>query len=498
LAVADPTIPKVMGMASNSVGKTMVCGGLVNWFYETHNPGICLTTAPTDTQVVDLLWKEVRAQAPSGLPLLPKAPAIEDPDSPMHYAKGYVARDSNSFQGRHEENLFLIFDEAIGVRAEFWVAGEAMLTSGAGNKWLAIFNPTDIASLAYQAYGSGEWYIVQISSLEHPNIEAELAHPGVQDFLARTPLIQGTSLKPLTQLLQSCNRPYPKAVSLEWVSARVREWCSPIDPSEANALSLEWPPASNVWYKPGPLFEARVMGRWPSSTIDSVWSATLVEQIFAEISDSEINSRMRDRLPEIGCDVARFGDDLTAIHVQCGGISLYHESHNGWSTTETAGRCKQLANQYGQLSGTEGRFVPVKIDDDGVGGGVTDQAEDYSFIGCSGARACTSLNAIGEPKYPNGRSEAWFSVVDRALDGQINCSRLDPESRHELRRQLLSPLWKLDAKGRQVVERKSDTKRRLGRSPDDADAFNLAHSASSNEGLNVVEFYRDYFFKKPA
>jgi hypothetical protein len=416
----------------------------------------------------------------------------------MHYAKGYVARDSNSFQGRHEENLFLIFDEAIGVRAEFWVAGEAMLTSGAGNKWLAIFNPTDIASLAYQAYGSGEWYIVQISSLEHPNIEAELAHPGVQDFLARTPLIQGTSLKPLTQLLQSCNRPYPKAVSLEWVSARVREWCSPIDPSEANALSLEWPPASNVWYKPGPLFEARVMGRWPSSTIDSVWSATLVEQIFAEISDSEINSRMRDRLPEIGCDVARFGDDLTAIHVQCGGISLYHESHNGWSTTETAGRCKQLANQYGQLSGTEGRFVPVKIDDDGVGGGVTDQAEDYSFIGCSGARACTSLNAIGEPKYPNGRSEAWFSVVDRALDGQINCSRLDPESRHELRRQLLSPLWKLDAKGRQVVERKSDTKRRLGRSPDDADAFNLAHSASSNEGLNVVEFYRDYFFKKPA
>src|SRR5262249_47717382 len=41
--------------------------------------------------------------------------------------------------------------------------------------------------------------------------------------------------------------------------------------------------------------------------------------------------------------------------------------------------------------------------------------------------------------------------------------------------QLLAPAWELDAAGRRKVEPKDETKEKIGRSPDDADAFNLAH-----------------------
>ena len=43
-----------------------------------------------------------------------------------------------------------------------------------------------------------------------------------------------------------------------------------------------------------------------------------------------------------------------------------------------------------------------------------------------------------------------------------------------IRRHHLPPMWRLDSQGRRVVEAKADTKRRIGRSPDDADALNLA------------------------
>src|SRR5687767_6829393 len=53
---------RVLVKASHKVGKTHLGGGLVNWWYDVHDPGLCLTTAPTDRQVKDLLWKEVRVQ----------------------------------------------------------------------------------------------------------------------------------------------------------------------------------------------------------------------------------------------------------------------------------------------------------------------------------------------------------------------------------------------------------------------------------------------------
>lgn len=457
VAEALTTHTRVMVRASHSVGKTFVAGGLVNWWYDVADPSICLTTAPTDRQVQDLLWKEVRVQRRGRPGLMPKAARMES--SPDHYAVGYTARDVNAFQGTHEERLLIVFDEAVGIGGEFWEGADAMLTSGPENRMLVIYNPTDTASAAYQAELDESTVIIVISALDHPNIAAEL---------------------------RGEEPPFPKAVRLSWVNERVVKWCTPIDTGDAKATDIEWPPHSGVWHRPGPLFESRVMGLWPSTAVNSVWSeAAFMAAISAQLPEPD------DEPCEIGCDVARFGDDNTVIHVRRGGVSLEHESHNGWDTAQTAGRLKELARQYGQRSGVDGRDIAVKVDDDGVGGGVIDQRDGYSFRPVN-----AGSSAVAEEDYPNRRSELWFVTAERAVDGRLDLSRLPRDVQAELRRQCMAPTWKLDSHGRRVVEPKADTKKRIGRSPDDADALNLAYAfvpppagVVAGDGIPIMQAY---------
>jgi hypothetical protein len=195
------------------------------------------------------------------------------------------------------------------------------------------------------------------------------------------------------------------------------------------------------------------------------------------------NAQEGENVPaEIGADIARFGDDFSSFVVRRGSCVLWHETHNGWSTSQTAGRLKELCRRYARKD-EDPRTLEVKIDDDGVGGGVTDQKGDYNFLPVSGAN-----NAIQKNDYPNKRSELWFTVAKRADEGRLDLSRLSPESRNLLRRQVMSPTWKLDSEGRRVVEPKADTKKRIGRSPDDADALNLAFAAKPNRQPQTSQY----------
>lgn len=433
VAEALLTHRRVLVKASHSVGKTHLAAGLVNWFFDCFRPSIVLTTAPTQQQVHDALWKEVRVQRRGRPGLLPKADRMET--APNHFAVGYTARDANAFQGRHEARVLIIFDEAVGIEGAFWEGAEGMMASGE-TYWLCIMNPTDTSSRAYEEELSGRWHVITIPAIEHPNIVAEL---------------------------QGIPKPYPSAVALEWVQARIKDWCTPLTLGDQRATDLEFPPGSGKWYRPGPLFESRVLGRWPSQGSYSVWSEAAWN---ACLRQQELGG-----LLQIGCDVARFGDDNTSFIVRRGNCVLHHETHNGWSTAQTAGRLKALAKQYAE-TGEDPLKVTITIDDDGVGGGVVDQAEGYAFHAVSGAS--TAADPEG---YPNQRSEMWFTGAERAMRGEVDLTRLTPESRSLLRRQFMAPTYKLNARGQRVVEPKEETKKRIGRSPDDADAFNLGFTS---------------------
>ena len=427
---------RVFVKASHSVGKTYLGGGLVDWHFDLFNPSITLTTAPTKLQVDDLLWKEVRVQRAGRPGLMPKASRMETAEN--HFALGYTARNADGFQGRHEAHMLIIFDEAVGIDAAFWDAAEGMMTNERC-LWLCIMNPTDTSSKAYLEETAGGWHVIEISALDHPNITADLAG------------------RPA---------PFPDAVRLSFIQERLAKWCTPIEAADHRSKDLEFPPGSGTWYRPGPLFESRVLGRWPSQSGSSVWSDAmwLAAQIPQPIPDSPL---------EIGCDVARFGDDFTSMVARRGNCALWHETHNGWDTSQTAGRLKQLTGEL-KRQGEDPRKVLIKVDDDGVGGGVTDKKDGFNFSPVNGGS-----RPIMPDDYPNRRSELWFATAERADTSRLDLSRLSDESRALLRQQLMAPTWKLDSDGRRVVERKEDTKKRLKRSPDDADALNLAYAGTS-------------------
>lgn len=439
---------KVLVKACHKIGKTMLGGGLVNWWYDSHNPGLVLTTAPTDLQVRDLLWKEVRVQrGQRGGFRGPKMPRLES--SPDHWAHGFTARDGDAFQGRHSPHTLIIFDEAVGIDRVFWETAKSMF-AGEGHAWLCIFNPTDTSSQAYIEEATGNWTVISVSALDHPNIASELA---------------------------GSEPPFPSAVRLDWLDERLREWCQPLAAGDSpQPTDIRWPPLGYDDYatqrghvpgylRPGPIAESRLLGRWPSQGTYGVWSDALWQAIESLVVPADQVTGM----VEIGCDVARFGDDWTAIHVRRGAVSLHHEAANGWSTAQTAGRLKQLARQYAAVCSEDPSVIPIKVDDDGVGGGVVDQAGDYNFIPIN-----AGSSASRPADYPNRRSELWFQTASKAAAGLLSLARLPADVRQRLRQQAMAPTWKLDSAGRRVVEPKADTKKRLKRSPDDVDAMNLA------------------------
>jgi hypothetical protein len=95
--------------------------------------------------------------------------------------------------------------------------------------------------------------------------------------------------------------------------------------------------------------------------------------------------------------------------------------------------------------------------------------------------------AMEPGKYPNRRSELWFRTAERARGGGLDLHRLPRDVRERLKVQLMAPVWTPDTKGRRVVEKKEKTKEKIHRSPDDADAMNLAYYDSLAVDVRPIE-----------
>lgn len=415
---------RVLVKSANAVGKTKAAACLALWHFMTRQ-GITLITAPTYRQVSDVTFKEVRRLYGKRPGIYPKEPRIQT--APDHYLHGFTTTDDTSFQGVHEASLMIVFEECVGIDASIWEAANSILMGG-DTYWLAICNPTDTASEAYMQELTGRWHVISISALDHPNIPLEQA--------GNPPLIPG-------------------AIRLDALRKQLADWCEIVPSPEPTDLTFE-----GRHYRPGAVAEARLLGRYPSQGSYSIFS----EAAFNAARTSTAQPHPIADQHQGGCDVARFGDDLTSIHIRRGCLSVHHESYNGRDTAFTAARLKQLADQYG------GKKTAIKIDDAGVGGGVVDQREDYSFIGINGANRATN-----DREYPNKRSEALFALADMMNNGEVNLSQLPQEQFAEIKRQAMGITYKLDNKGRRVAERKDETKKRLKRSPDDLDALALAY-----------------------
>ncbi len=483
---------KVMVKSGHNVGMSFLAAVLTNWWYDSFDPSVVITTAPTKRDVEDILWKEVRIQRQrAGLGddfIGPSAPEMKS--SPGHYAKGFTASKNESFHGRHDERMFFVFDEAAGVSNNYWESARGMFKPEPGHGWLAIFNPTDPSCPAYREEEFGDWNVFTLNSMDHPNITAATSGTTWNEEAQRWYQEEGAAQPSLI----------PAAVSRPQIDTWVKDWCIPVKPEELLTSDFEWHvdglPEIRFWRPAGAEFNPRCRGLWPDASMYGIWS----DSVWSAIEGVDLGYEETE-LPQIGCDVARYGDDKTAIHVRRGSTSLRHESYSGWSTVKTTERLERLArilvaevNQErdsGPRPRIEIKDIVVRIDDDGVGGGVVDQCQ-ANGLNAIGVGAGT--RATDEKRYRNKRSELWFLAAACAAEGFVSFGRLDPDVRKKIKAQAMAPVWRLDGAGRREVEPKEDTKKpnRLGRSPDDMDAVNLAYYEHVGLGeMMVVEPDKD-------
>lgn len=398
--------------SGNGLGKTATAGQAVLWFLFSYPHSRVITTATTWHQVEKQLWQEIQkrhrsAVIPLGGQLLQTE--IKLPDG--RYAIGLSTRPEHleSFQGHHAVNLLLVFDEASGIPTQVFEAGEGYMT-GAGAKWLMIGNPTRTAGDFFNAFHKdrAQWSTMHLSAFDAPAFTGEQVPPDVARAL----------------------------VSREWVQEKQASWG-----------------------EDSPLYQVRVLGNFPRTSDDTVIALGDVEE--AQRRELPANVGV-DRIT-IGCDVARYGNDETVIATKIGPRVRLAGHWHGNSIPATTGRVLEEARKY------PGPAVTIVVDDDGVGGGVTDllridswvQAHDVTVVPFRGGE-----RAYEPESYPNRRSEHWFAAADRMPD-------LDLDADDQLAADLTSPKYTLTPAGQRKVELKAETKKRLGRSPDRADAVLL-------------------------
>lgn len=166
---------------------------------------------------------------------------------------------------------------------------------------------------------------------------------------------------------------------------------------------------------------------------------------------------------EIGVDVARFGGDRSVFVARKGMSVKAMKVYTHKPLTELV----QLLHAFvDELQAPDD--IRIKVDDTGIGGGVTDIAKD---IGLNIVPVNFAQKAKDTDKYPNASNEMWFEMINNLSElGLANVAQY----RNDLLPELSQRSWSMNNRGQRIVEGKAEFKAQGNRSPDLADALLLS------------------------
>lgn len=151
----------------NSGGKSRVAAEIALLFLLAFRPSRVITTAPTFTQVEEILWKEIHAlYGKSKIPFNGHLTATELEmgiyDGHPWQAIGISTNEENRMQGFKSPYLLVIMDEALGIDPIIWRAIQGLLPY----RLLAIGNPLDPVGDFYNCFSSPQWNCISIDGYE--------------------------------------------------------------------------------------------------------------------------------------------------------------------------------------------------------------------------------------------------------------------------------------------------------------------------------------------
>lgn len=324
--------------------------------------------------------------------------------------------DSNTIEGAHAEQLMYVFDESKIIPPPTWDSAEGAMSSGE-TFWLSISTPGEPV---------GRFYDIQSRK------------KGYHDW-------------------------YVRHVTLQ-------------EAMDANRITPEWAAARRVqWGEDSAMYQNRVLGEFAASAEENVIPLSWIEAAQNRWDDEKPHSYVI----QIGCDVARMGDDTNVIALRSGYYihDLICNVKN--DTMEIAGLLKTLMSKHP----TARLFVDVI----GVGSGVFDSvSEQYGERAFPyHAQAKTEFTDISNLwQFQDTYSAMWYNLRDLLNPDNNFPVALPPDD--DLTADLVAPKWKVMSNGRIAVESKEKVKERLKRSPDRGEAIAMAFWEIDSGGMDAA------------
>jgi hypothetical protein len=161
----------------------------------------------------------------------------------------------------------------------------------------------------------------------------------------------------------------------------------------------------------------------------------------------------------IGADIARFGDDRTAIARRQGRVVTKIDTYVKKDTMEIAGILHNIIINE--------QPTKVFVDVGGLGASVVDRLYELGHRDIV-ASVNSATRALDAERFANKRAEMWALGREWLQDEPVRLPDLN-----SLHSDLCSTKYKVDSKGRLLIEAKADMKSRGVRSSDEADAVLL-------------------------
>lgn len=425
--------PRVAVRTSHGIGKSFIAARAAGWWLSAHEPGeaFVVTSAPSAPQVRAILWREIaRAHARGKLPGRVNQTEWHMGADGAHYdAMHRPAGEELVAFGRKPADPGMGGDDTTvtafqGIHAlyvlvildeadgipEVLYTAAVSLATTDGSRILAIGNPDHASS--------------HFAKVNQPDSGWHVIHISAFD----TPNFTGEVVPPEVAA---------QLVSPRWVSDAERDWG-----------------------RESPLYTSKVLGEFPMDDADGVvpwsWIVACTQERDAWLGEA---SKV-----VLGVDVGG-GSDRTVVRERRGMTAGREWTALTKRSDEAVGLVRQAINETGATE--------ANIDVIGIGWGVVGALQEQYDRGEHGCRVY-GIN-VGESstepdRFPKLRDEVWWMARELAQSQGWDLSAVDAETLSEL----AAPRYRPDTAGRVKVEPKDDTRKRLGKSPDKADALNLA------------------------
>lgn len=410
--------PMTAVRSGHGIGKSAVQAWAIIWFICTRPYPKIPCTAPTQHQLYDILWAEVSKWLRSN-------PALQ--------------------------------------REITWTQ-ERVYMNGAKEEWFAVARTSNTPDALQGFHSDSLLFIIDEAS-------------GVDDKVFE-PVLGALSTEGARLLM--CGNPTQLSGFFYDAFHKNRAEYSTIHVDDRNSprVSKEYIDRIRTMYgEDSDVFRVRVAGDFPKQEKDVFIPLSMVEKSIS----TDWHEPQNPLSVHIGCDVARFGDDKTVIGYKVDEKVFFHQKIQGQDTVRTAHEIALLGCALVDKYHLE-TAIPVKIDDGGVGGGVTDnlrqikRSDPDRFWWLS--IVPVKFGQIIRHRYYHDTTTYMMAIVKKLLqtiddDGKEKPVELILPDDADLAAQLSTRKYGVTEKSKVKIESKKDVKARGQPSPDEADCVLL-------------------------